>query len=214
MTDVIQETAETVEGRVVRYSERPITFATFLELTGEDDNIELVNGVMVEQMSAQFEHETLHAWLFWILYGYVSKKGLGLVRGSHTAVEINKYGGRLPDLLFVRKGNEGIIQPKAIYGAPDLIIEIVSPNDRPSDIIAPETDYRSIGVPEIWFLDAPRKRARVLRKQTADYQEEVLTAGTLRSEVVPGFELQAEWLFQESRPDEFETLMSLLTSQS
>ena len=41
------------------------------------------------------------------------------------------------------------MQQKAIYGAPDLMLEVISPNDRPSDIMALEIDYRAIGVPEI-----------------------------------------------------------------
>jgi len=35
--------------------------------------------------------------------------------------------------------------------APDLVIELISPNDRPSDIVVLEMDYRAIGVTEIVF---------------------------------------------------------------
>jgi Uma2 family endonuclease len=199
-----------VEGRIVRFSERPITFETFLDLSGDTD-MELVDGVMVEQMAAQLDHEKLCAWLTWILSGYVERKGLGIVLGSRTAVEIGTYGGRLPDILFVRQERMDIVRQKAVYGAPDLVIEIASPNDRPSDIIALETDYRSIDVPEIWFIDQPKRRVLALRKRPDGYAEEEITSGTLNSETVSGFELSLEWLFTDPRPSQFETLTDLLS---
>lgn len=210
MKNAVIETTQVVEGRVVRFSGRPITFEAFLELSGSTD-LELVDGVIVEQMAAQLDHEKLFAWLFWILHGYVKQKGLGIVLGSRTAVEIGTFGGRLPDILFVRQERMDIVRPKAVYGAPDLVIEIVSPNDRPSDIIALEVDYRSIEVGEIWFIDQLKRRVRALRKQAEGYAEIELTAGTLRSEAVTGFVLQVEWLFEDPRPDEFNTLSALLS---
>jgi Uma2 family endonuclease len=210
MQHMILETTEAVEGRVVRYAERPIPFETFLELSGDQD-IELVDGVMVAKMAVQLTHEKLFAWLLTLLNLYVRKRDLGIVLGSRTAVEIGEFGGRLPDLLFVRREQIGIVQEKAVYGAPDLVIELVSPNDRPSDIVALETDYRGVGVSEIVFVDQQRQRVRVLRRRDgSSYEEEVLTAGTLHMETVEGFAVQTEWLLKEPRPDEFDTLVHLL----
>ncbi len=202
-----------VEERVAYFAEHPITFETFLDLS-HDIDAELVNGVMVERMAAQLEHEKLFAWLFTILNGYVMRKGLGMVLGSRTAIRINQFGARLPDLLFVRQDRLDIVQQKAIYGAPDLVIEILSPNDRPSDRIALETNYRSIGVAEIWFIDPIKQRVYIQRKTPTDYQEAELTTGNLSSETVSGFALQVEWLFTEPRPDALDTLMALLAQTS
>jgi Uma2 family endonuclease len=210
-TKTIVETTEAEEGRVVRFAERPIDFETFLDLS-EGTDLELVNGVMVEQMSAQLYHEKLYRWLSTILDAYVDNKGLGIVLGSRTAVEISQFGGRIPDILFVRQERADIVKEGAIYGAPDLVIEIASPNDRPSDIIALETDYRSIGVPEIWFLVPSKRRVRILRKRPQGYEETELRTGTLRSEVVAGFEIQVEWLFADPRPDKYETVTALLSA--
>ncbi len=209
MEHSVIETTQTVEGRVVRFSERPITFEEFLSLSG-DSEMELVDGVMVEQMAAQLDHEKLVVWLLGILAGYVRHKGLGIVLGSRTAVEIGAFGGRLPDILFVRQERMDIVRQKAIYGAPDLVIEIVSPNDRPSDIISLETDYRSIEAPEIWFIDPPKRRVLTLRKRPDGYAQEELTTGLLRPEAIPGLELNVEWMFTDPRPDEFTILTRLL----
>jgi Uma2 family endonuclease len=206
-----EELQQEVEGRVVQYAERPIPFSTFLELS-EDRDVELIGGVMVEKMSAQLEHEKLFTWLDRVIGTYVSHRNLGILLGSRTAVEISTYGGRLPDLLFVRRERMEIVRERAVYGAPDLVIEIVSPNDRHSSQIALETEYRGLGVPEIVFMDLPRQRIRVLRRreQEAEYDEETLAQGALRLASVEGIEIPVAALLREPRPDEFTTVSALL----
>jgi Uma2 family endonuclease len=205
-----EEIRQQVEGRVVHLAERPISFATFLQLSADRD-VELVGGVLVEKMSAQLEHEKLFAWLDRVVGTYVSHRKLGIVLGSRTAVEISAYGGRLPDLLFVRRERQAVVHERAVYGAPDLVIEIVSPNDRASDLIALETEYRGLGVPEILFVDLPRQRVRMLRQgKTGEYSEEVWTEGVVRLEAIEGMELPVPALLREPRPDEFETVSALL----
>lgn len=134
---------------------------------------------------------------------------MGIVLGSRTPVKINEHRGRLPDFFFISQSRIGTVQQKAVYGTPDLIIELVSPSDRPSNLIALETDYCGIGVAEIVFLDQHKRRIRVIRKRENAYEEEVLTEGSLRLETL-NIRLETEWLFTEPRPDELETLQTLL----
>lgn len=189
---------------------RPITFAEFLEMDGYENHVELVDGVVEERMAVQLDHEKLLRWVDHVLTPYVEDRSLGIVLGSRTAVEIHKFRGRLPDLLFFRLDRLGIVQQKAVYGAPDLVLEVISPNDRPSDVIALETDYRSIGVPEIVFID-PRKHAvRLLRQRQNEYVEEVVTAGTITLEALGGIRLESDWLFLEPRPGIRATVEALL----
>jgi Uma2 family endonuclease len=161
-------------------------------------------------MATQYPHEWIFMWLASILRSYTRHLGLGVILGSRTAVKISEFDGRLPDLLFVRKENEAIIQRDAIYGVPDLVIEIVSPNDRPSHLIPLETDYRTLGVPEIVFIDPQKKRVRVVSKTEAGYDEKTLTEGRLELASVPGFWLEVAWLFADTQPDELTTSLQLV----
>jgi len=189
---------------------RPLTFEEFVRLFGEDDDVELVDGMVVQRVAARDIHEDLQGWLLLIMRGYVSAKGLGIVRGSRTAVKITEHRGRLPDIVFVRKENAHIVQEDGIFGTPDLVVEIWSPGDRLSDMLAKEADYKSIGVLEIWFVDQQRRQVRVLRKGREGYEEKVMKRGVLRSEVVEGFWVKVEWLFKKPLPNELETLQRLL----
>lgn len=202
-------TARETSERTVLVAARPVSFEEFLQITGEDDAIELIDGVMVERMAAQLDHERLFVWMLRLLGDYVEARQLGIVLGSRTAVEINAFRGRLPGLLYVRNERLAIVQEKAVYGAPDLVVEIVSPGDQPSDLIALETDYRNIGVAEIWFIDRQRKQVLALRKRDGDYERETLTEGVLRSEVVEGSRLSVEWLLQEDPPPVSEALQQI-----
>lgn len=205
---IVQE--KVLEQTVKWVGERPLTFDEFLGMFGPKDWVELIDGVVVERSMVQLDHEKLLGWLYVILSLYVEERQLGIVLGSRTAVEIHQFRGRLPDLLFVRQDRMEIVQQKAVYGGPDLVIEVVSPNDRASDVIALETDYLAIGVAEIVFIDQPRNRVRVLRKQESDYIEEVLTTGALRLEMLEGMLLETNWFFTEPRPNQRATVEALL----
>jgi Uma2 family endonuclease len=189
---------------------RPITFAQFLDLDGCENHVELVDGVLEERMAVQLDLEKLLGWVGTVLRLLVEEAHLGIVLGSRTAVEIHQFRGRLPDLLFVRQDRMTIVQQKAIHGAPDLTIEVISPNDRPSDVLALEIDYRSIGVPEIVFIDPRKHEVRFLRRQQDGYVEEVVTSGTIVLESLGGLRLETDWLFLEPRPGMRATVDELL----
>jgi Uma2 family endonuclease len=189
---------------------RPLTFEEFVRLFGEDDDIELVDGMVVQRVAARDIHEDLQGWLSFVLRGYAEAKGLGIVRGSRTAVKITEHRGRLPDIVFVRKENAQIVQEDGIFGTPDLVVEIWSPGDRLSDMLAKEADYKSIGVLEIWFVDQQRRQVRVLRKGKEGYEERVMKRGVLRSEVVEGFWVKVEWLFKRPLPNVIDALQKIL----
>lgn len=202
--------SEIREERTLLLPTRPLTFDEFVRLFGEDDDVELVDGMVVQRTTPKDIHEELFGWLFCLLAGFVDAKGIGIIRGSRTLVKISSFRGRLPDIVFVRAENAHIVQEDGIFGTPDLVIEIWSPGDRLSEMLEKEAGYRSIGVSEIWLIDQMRKQVQVLRKRGQRYDEQVLRQGILRSEVVEGFWLKVGWLFKRPLPNVLETLQKIL----
>jgi Uma2 family endonuclease len=200
------------EERRILLPPRPLTFEEFVALFGEDEAVELVDGMVIPIMAAKDIHEDLFRWLLFVLVAYVEAFRLGIVRGSRTPVRISLHRARLPDLLFVRAEHADIVQEDGIFGTPDLIVEILSPTDTPSRLLALEADYRSIGVPEMWFVDLTKKQVRVLWRRDGDYEVRVMRKGVLRSRVIDGFWLRIEWLFQKPLPNVWETVQRLLGS--
>jgi Uma2 family endonuclease len=70
--------------------------------------------------------------------------------------------------------------------APDLVVEVLSPGDRPGDILAKVADWLSAGTRLVWVVDPLRRVARVYRQ---DGSETIVTADrALEGEdVLPGF---------------------------
>ena len=210
MADLLMETEEIVEGRVVHIADRPIPFNQFIEMT-QGQWWELVDGVIVEKPMVQLDHELCSGWLYQVMGPYVEERSLGRMLSSRIMVKADDFGGRMPDLLFIRQERIHIAQQKAVYGAPDLIIEIISPNDRPSDIRVLEADYSRLGVPELVFINLRKPEIRLLRKRNGDYEETVITSGPIHFETINGLTLQAEWILKEPRPSVRNTLNSLLS---
>jgi len=133
----------------------PLSFAEFLEMFGPKDLVELIDCAVVEKRMVQLDHEKLLGWLYVVLSLYVEARQRGIVLGSRTAMEIHQFRGRLPDLLFVRQERMAIVQQKAVYGGPDLVIEVLSDTTRETD--SPGGDkfghYEQSGVPHYWLVD-------------------------------------------------------------
>ena len=203
--------AERLGEREVKVAKRPITVEEFLQIFGEDDDVELVDGVVVERMAASLEHERLFNFLTFILTGFVEKHGLGVVLGSRTLVPITPFKGRLPDILFVRKERLDILGEKALKGAPDLVVEIVSPGETRAEILQRQADYESIGVREFWIVDLPRGefRALSLNEKTGRLEEMEVKEGVFESKVLAGFRLKVDWLWQKPLPNVVEVLKEL-----
>lgn len=209
----LTETEQVVEGRVVRVGERPIPFERFLDMA-EGHWFELVDGVIVEKQPAvSLEHARCLGWLYCVAGIYAGKRGLGLMLSSRIMVQTDDFGGRMPDLLFVRRERLDIVQQKAVRGAPDLVIEIVSPSDRSSDLRALEADYARLGVPELVFIALRRHEIRRLRLgDDGTYEQTIFSSGPVAFSRLDELTLQAEWILNEPRPDEFDTLSALLAA--
>lgn len=193
---------------------RPLNFEEFLDLyTGRDEIVELIDGGVVEHKAAHLNHGRLIVWLIKVLGVVAEERGLGEVLGSRSAVKIAQFRGRLPDVVYVSNLRSEVLHEPAIYGAPDLVIEVTSPSERPAGRTALEADYRSIGVAEIVFIDRKRRRVRVLRRTGEEYAETELTEGSLTLESMGSIPLPLEWLFAEKLPPVRATVARLLGEQ-
>ncbi len=205
-------TRERVEETVTRFVyPRPITFNEWLEISGPKDFDELIDGTIVEKPIVQLDHEKLNLWILHVLDIYSQERKLGTVLGTRSPVLIGEFRGRMPDFFFVRKSREELITRKATIGPPDLVIELISPNDRRSDINATETDYRSIGVAEIVYIDQQKQKIRVLRKTDTGYEEENLSNQPLVLHTMNNVALEWDWIFLEPRPSVLQTVQQLLS---
>ncbi|MCI0694616.1 Uma2 family endonuclease [candidate division KSB1 bacterium] len=188
-----------------------LTFEQFCDLIHEDQKADLIKGVIYMQSPPSDLHEALFAFLFPLLTNFVRHKKLGIVRGSKSAVRLGENDGPEPDIMFVSKERQHIVKHAYVDGAPDLIVEIISPSTAHIDRVKKKNQYAEFGVREYWMIDPNRQIAEFLRNHDGKWEPITLSAeGVFRSQAVPEFWMRVDWLWAEELPDPLETVMHIL----
>lgn len=164
----------------------------------DGEHYELVDLMPVEKvMGAEAEHVALG--LARLLFNHCADRKLGLVFGSKTSYRCfpdDPQRVRQPDASVVRAGRlDGDRPPRGfITVAPDLAVEVISPNDLYEDVEERVTEYRAAGVPLVWVIN-PSTRTVLIRRLDRTCAE-VGPDGELSGEdVIPGFACKVADLF-------------------
>ena len=102
-----------------------------------------------------------------------------------------------PDLLFVSSARRGIIGPEYVLGAPDLVVEILSPYRVPYDRVTKFEQYAQNGVGEYWIIDPVAENVDVFRLAGSRYDLMGSVTGdqTLETPLLPGWKMPVRELF-------------------
>jgi len=191
--------------------EERMSFEEFCDLIDEDQKAHLIDGVMIMESPASNTHEELFGFLHFILRGYVSRKKLGNILGSRSLIRFSDYTGFEPDLLFVSNSRRHIIKEQHVDGAPDAIIEIVSPSSRHLDHVEKKNYYAEFGVKEYWLIDPYRQTTEFFYNHQGNWTPLPIDEnGIFHSRVLTDFWLRVDWLFAEEFPDELEVLKLII----
>ncbi len=184
----------------------------FFQFAPADRKAELIGGILVMPSPAYDPHEDRQGFLLTILRTFVRHKQLGIVRGSHTAVHLQTGENYEPDVLFVAAERANIVRREGVFGAPDLVIELLSPGTANYDWGVKRRVYAQSGVRELWLIDPNGlDGSAFFQRDESGLKEVSFQDNVLRSLAVPGFYLRADWLWPESGnlPDEIGVLKEL-----
>ena len=78
---------------------------------------------------------------------------------------------------------------KGCDGAPDLIIEVVSPNNASHDYVTKLMKYQKAGVREYWIVNPEQERVSVINFENPDYTADYAYPDTISSGVLPGLQI-------------------------
>jgi Uma2 family endonuclease len=171
---------------------------------------EWVDGEVIIMSPVTREDDTLRNWLARLVGDFVEERKLGEVRGPEFMVRFGKQRRRrIPDILFISTARKHLVHRTYLEGAPDLSIEIVSHDSRVRDWQDKFAEYEKAGVREYWIVDPLSERAEVYRLVTGKFQQVSETDGKLVSDVIPGFFIKTEWLWDEDRPSVIRALHEL-----
>ena len=154
---------------------------------------ELIRGVLVVREPPGYQHGAITADLAYTLKSYVDANKLGCVLAAETGFKLSADPDtvRAADISFVHRDRLPDPPPVGYAAlAPDLVVEVLSPSDRPGEVLAKIGDWLEAGCRLVWVVDPRRRHVRIYR---ADGSETTIGEGDSLDgeEVLPGFSCPA-----------------------
>ena len=132
----------------------PTTWEDVLRMPDDGNRYEFIGGRLYVTAAPATRHQRISKRLHWALMEVLERPGHGQIFYAPLLVEFPGTGDRVqPDILFVANERRGIIGEKQVTGAPDLVVEIVSPSTAHRDRGIKLDLYARCGVREYWIVD-------------------------------------------------------------
>ena len=164
-------------------AQKPTTAAELIQLPEDGNRYELVRGELVTMAPAGFLHGVIVDRIGRRIGDFVERYSLGVSTAAETGFQIERDADtvRAPDYAFVSHERLAGHTPATGYAdvIPDMVVEVVSPNDRKPDVEAKVTMWLDAGVRLVWVVD-PAQRTVVSHHEHGP----VVTYGA--ADTVPG----------------------------
>ena len=131
---------------------------------------EIIGGEKFMSPAANLDHSGIIMRLGMIIGTHLSNDKSGYVYTDNVDVHFSDGSLYKPDLSVVLKSNEKILAGrKAIYGAPDMVVEVLSYSTRRKDLTVKKDTYEAQGVREYWIVDPQAKSVMVYLLRDGKY---------------------------------------------
>ncbi len=182
---------------IYRSPKKVYTYQDYLDLPEDGKRYEVINGELVMAPAPSTGHQSVSSNLEFELRKFVEKHKSGKMFHSPIDVVLSKTIVLQPDILIVLNEHKQIITEKNIAGAPDLVIEIVSPSSGYYDLIEKKEIYERFGVEEYWIVDPRKQWLEIYFTGDGKFRliQRLEKAGIAKSKVLPGFQIQFAKVF-------------------
>ena len=137
------------------------TYEDYLN-TPEGERYELIDGELILVASPNEEHQFASVKLVSLMYPYADERDLGWVFHAPFDIVFSDTEVVQPDVMFISKERENIRTGANVQGAPDLVVEILSPSSLKRDWEDKRELYAKYGVEEYWIADPVHKMVSVM----------------------------------------------------
>lgn len=151
-----------------------LTYEDLVEMPNDRNRYELFEGELQVTAAPNISHQATSGNLYFILTGHVRRYDLGSVFTAPCDVLLSEISVVEPDLLFVSKERREIIRSQYIRGAPDLVVEILSPSTSHVDRHIKMQLYARHAVPNFWRLDPDRQEFVAYTLEGGEYRQVTL----------------------------------------
>ena len=189
-------------------SGRPISYEEYLCTPETNRPYEILDGVVTMCPAPLLDHQWVSGEIYEPLKEYVRRNRLGVVLNAPVDVVIAReprVKTRQPDILFLSRARTGISGRRQLRNlqvievTPELVVEVLSPDETGRKYQGKLDDYALIGVPEIWAVRAPGQMIEVLRLEDGAYARSGLygNGDVIVSPVLPGLNLSVDTIFAD-----------------
>ena len=177
-----------------------LTYQDYLDLPESDERYELIDGELYMAPPPIPEHQGFLFVLTLALGNFVVEHNLGRIYFSPIGVVLSDDDVLQPDLIFISTERLNIITGNYVQGAPDLVVEVLSPSTARRDRTVKREIYERAGVREYWLVDIRNASIEVNAASDAGF----VTVGvygegdTLVSPLLPGFSMDVSGTFENA----------------
>lgn len=176
------------------------TYDDYLRLPDDGRRYEIIKGVLYVTNAPAYDHQYAVSKIFYAMMHFIQEKDLGIVLTAPFEIHLPGIARPvLPDIVFIGAERSLLADARFFEGAPDLIVEVLSPSTFRVDQSVKLDAYEQAGVPEYWLAD-PKTRTVTVYTLPAGGHEYVLHGRfgpdeTLTSPQLAGLELPVATLF-------------------
>jgi Uma2 family endonuclease len=176
----------------------PLTVENYKLLPEAGPRYQLIQGDLYMAPAPNRFHQEISRNLQFELHSYLKRNPIGKLFDAPFDVYLDQINVFQPDIIVVLNERLGILTEEGAEGAPELVVEILSPRTRRLDLVNKKKEYARAGVKELWFID-PEPRAITIHKFASDGVEKIRSVNeeeTLSTDLLPGFNLAAKTIFE------------------
>jgi Uma2 family endonuclease len=167
----------------------PYRRADYLALPDEP-RCELLYGRLLVMTAPTLRHQGIVGEIFRLLADFRDQRG-GHAFVSPVDVELADHSIVQPDVIYIAPTRSSLLTTR-VEGAPDLVVEILSPTTARRDLGEKLRLYAETGVLEYWIIDPGPGTFEFLEREGDAFRIRLPEAGIYRSAVIAGLELDVE----------------------
>lgn len=145
---------------------------------------QLVSNKLIMSPAPQNLHQVIAGDIYVEISLLLRKNKIGEIRIAPFDVHLSKQDILQPDILFVKNENISKIKTRGLFGAPDLVIEILSPSTSQLDYEEKKSLYERFGVSEYFIVDPNSKSVDSFFLKDEIYEEQKTITGKINSKIL------------------------------
>jgi Uma2 family endonuclease len=162
----------------------PKTMLEVWENLPEGTLCQLINNNLVMSPSPFDIHQVILMEIFYELQTFIKKNKIGRLRVAPYDVHFSRQNILQPDIIFIANNNVDKIEKYGLKGAPDMVIEILSPSTSRYDMEDKKLIYERYGVREYFIVEPNSKSVNVFTLHKDEFIESALETGKIVSKIL------------------------------